>query len=228
VRFAKALHGIVDLGVQGRGHQQDTVSERTLLLLGANRHRDLRDQRLVGQLLMRGQPAADGAGADRDDDVVDREPVDVLDFPDVLQGELGKREPAVGGDPSVERRARRHQFHLSDQPGAPEGALRRRGDPPGRLQARDAAERWHLPYVRKRARHRAEQSQRVTRHPDQAAREHLQLTRAAGARPIGRRRWLAALGGDIQQGAEDLAPDIPSITAWWILVITATRARGRP
>ncbi len=104
VRAAQPLDRVGHVGEQRRAHQQDAVAVGADLLAGAHRHRDLRDERLVGQLVVREQPAPHRARADRHDDVVDRAAVAVLDRLDLVERELAEREAPVRRDPPVERR----------------------------------------------------------------------------------------------------------------------------
>ena len=76
------------------------------------------------------QPAAHRAGADRDDDVVDRAAVRVLDRLDLVERELAEREASVGGDLPVERRAaaRSAWAVAAADPSARSAPIARRGE----------------------------------------------------------------------------------------------------
>jgi hypothetical protein len=59
---------------------------------------------------------------------------------------------------------------------------------------------------RHRSRHRAQQAQRIARHAHQAAREQLEIAGLGVTRTRQLRRDVAALGSQVEQGAQDLCP----------------------
>ena len=135
---------------------------------------------------MRDQPAADGAGADRDHDVVDRAAVVVLDLLDLVERELAEDEPAMRRDPAVERGPRRPAGWRA-RARRPRAGRERRGararDARASVSAPGRAAEGGLVEVRQRAGQGAQHPQRVTRQPEHPPGEHLELARPAVAAP---------------------------------------------
>ena len=98
------------VGLVGRDrddHHRDPVAPGAALVALADRHRDHRHQRVLGQRVALEQPVAHGARAERDDDVVDRRAELAPDLAHRVERERAEREAPVGGDRAVERRHRR-------------------------------------------------------------------------------------------------------------------------
>jgi hypothetical protein len=107
VRALEAAHRVRLVGGDRDHHRGDPVAERALLVLGPDRDRHHRHERLVGKLVALDQELPHGAGADRHDHVVHLHACLVLDRLDGVERDRAEREAAVGGDRAVEARTRR-------------------------------------------------------------------------------------------------------------------------
>src|ERR1022692_1319528 len=172
----QAVDRVGDLSVEFHSHEQDAVAEGPLLLRAAYRDRDLRDQGFVAQLVMLQQPAADGAGADGNDDIVDGDPVHVLDIFDSIKRQPSENNASVRRYSPVERGMWGSRELATTDDRAP--AQRGLEPPAGRAheaRTREDAEDADLLEMWERGRQGAEQAQRVLGNADQAAGEHLEL-----------------------------------------------------
>ena len=101
-----ARHRVGDVGGQIGDDHRDLIAHRTLLALVANRHRDRRGERLVGQLIPRHQPRPETTGAFGHDHVVDGGPHRLLDGLHLVQWYLEGHEDPPIRRLDVERRPR--------------------------------------------------------------------------------------------------------------------------
>ena len=141
---ATRLQRVGLVGRQFGDQRRDAVRPRIGLVAGADRHRDHRPQRAVGQRVVAHQVGAQATGADRHDDVVDRPVGGLLDPLDVRQRTGADGEPAVLGDRLVPRRRRSRRRRQGD---AWLAGVRRRAWRPcalvsRRSRRREARRRW--------------------------------------------------------------------------------------
>ena len=104
LRCSQPLDRVSDVGEHRRTEQQNPIAVGAGLFGGAHRHRHLRDQRFVRQLVVLEQPPPHCAGAQRDHDAVDGALVRRLYRLHAVQIHLAEREPAMRRDLAVERR----------------------------------------------------------------------------------------------------------------------------
>ena len=106
VRELQPVLRVRGAGGQRGQHGRHLVTQCALAGRVADGHRDHRDQRRLGQCLVVGEPPPQRARAHRKDDVVDRDPVGVLDRLDDVKVHAAECHPAVRRDRLVERGGR--------------------------------------------------------------------------------------------------------------------------
>ena len=117
---AKSLDRVVELGRQFGAHHGSCIPPGppggVAPIIDVNRNGYLGNQRLAWELAAIGQIATQCTSADTEHDVIDRYGEDVLDELRFRQSHRAKGEPAIGGDGSVERRARRLKRQCDRRP----------------------------------------------------------------------------------------------------------------
>ena len=205
---AQALDRVGDVDRQRAAHRRQPVAELAVLVLGADRDRDQRLQlELVGVDVAVLQPAPQGAGGDRQGDVVDGAAERVLDLFEVVELAGRPGEAAVGADVGVEGDLRAPAWSGSSPP------------PRGRRRRRDARASGPCAGPATRA---PEPAAGAAEHADEAARP----TSPSQLPPAGRRaagaqgssvRTISCLGSTSKSSMPTSVAEIPSAIEWWVL-----------
>ena len=214
----QAAHRVVDVDRQRAAHRGDPVAELAALVLGADRDRDQGPQlQALRAHAPAQQPAPQGAGDDREHDVVDGAAERVLDLLEGLQLRARPDDSAGAGRSPV----------FSGTAGA--GSANRPGDlsqapRPPRRRAATVASGCCTAATNRAARRNGAATASVTPLPTSSA--------VVGSGPGAHSESSAAAGSGTgltsKRTVEMSTPETPSTIAWWVLLTSAKRFRSRP